>query len=80
MSVSLEERMFAQGYVSSSVAAERLGKHVSTVLRKVHEGTFEGVDIDNQKFVSIDSMKNHYGPKASLLLGLHDWSDLGLHA
>lgn len=72
----LEREMLEKGYVSSRMAAFKLKKDFKSVLRQVSREQFDAVRIGQQQFISIVSIKKHYGKEASAILGLSDWADV----
>ena len=75
----LEVTMYAKGYASASMIAEKTRLSKSTITRNIATGTIESVRVGNVSFATIASVKEFMGPEAVDLLDLHNWDDI-LHA
>ena len=71
--------LFGQGWISAPMAAARLGVHVVTVHRMVHDGKIKERDtqkVGRTRFIRMTALAAAFDPAIRKAFKLDDWSDL----
>lgn len=72
-----ERLMWAKGFVSCRMAADKMGVSVTTVHRLIYDGRVKGRDfltLGKTKFIRLTALVATQTPETVKLLGLDDWS------
>jgi excisionase family DNA binding protein len=65
----LEEK----GYVTVATAAEKLGRHITSIYKLIEQKKVEGLQIGRSRYIKFDSLvayANKESPNGAVLLGL----------
>lgn len=71
-----ERILFDQGWVSAPMAAARLGVHVVTIHRLVHDGKIKARDtqkIGRTRFIRMKALAEAHTPEVRKAFQLDDW-------
>lgn len=74
-----EKVLFEQGWVSAPMAAARLGVHVVTIHRLVHDGKIKARDtqkVGRTRFIRMTALAAAYDPAIRKAFKLDDWGDI----
>ena len=67
------EKLAEKGFITATLAAEMLGRHITSVYRLVEAGSLEGLRIGRSWYVKRTSLveyANKLSPNGALVLGL----------